>query len=102
MRVNMYVGNNYYYTVDTQVAKNFVELYKKKNKKELPPGYAPGAGYAMTRLILLGMKKANSTEVTEVIKALEGLTTKGHVGELEIVARNHQTLRPYVVLKDRK
>src|SRR3546814_14421779 len=39
------------------------------------------------------------SEVPEVIKALEGLKTKGLVGDLEIVARNHQTLRPYFVLK---
>src|SRR3546814_5653936 len=86
MRQNMYVGTNYYYTVDTPVAKNFVELYKKKTKKDLPPGYAPGAGYAMTRLILIGMEKAKSNEVPDVIKALEGFTTKGLGGDLHILA----------------
>lgn len=99
MRQNMYVGTNYYYTVDTPIGKNFVELYKKKTRKDLPPGYAPGAGYDMTRLILEGMKKANSIEVPEVIKALEGMKGPSLVGNVYIDPRNHQTLRPYFVLK---
>src|SRR3546814_18095622 len=51
MRENMYVGTNYYYTVDTPVAKKFVELYQKKTKKDLPPGYAIARASGRERVV---------------------------------------------------
>jgi len=102
MRENMYVGSNFYYTIDTPVAKAFVAKYKKRNAKGLPPGYGPAAGYGLTRMVLNGMKKANSTNVQDVIRALEGFEIDGLVGHMKVLARNHQTIRPYFVLKCKK
>lgn len=98
MRANLQVGTNYYYTVDTAENKAFVAAYKKKTGG-IPPGYGPGAGYGLMKMTLLGMQKANSTEPEKVIKALEGMKGKNFVGNFEIVAKNHQTVRPYFVLK---
>ncbi|MGI9418454.1 MAG: ABC transporter substrate-binding protein [Geminicoccaceae bacterium] len=98
MRANLIVGSNYYYTVDTPGNKAFVEAYKKKSGG-IPPGYGPGAGYGLMKMVLLGMQKANSTEPADVIKALEGLKGKNFVGDFEIEARNHQTVRPFFVLR---
>lgn len=98
MRANLIVGSNYYYTVDTPGNKAFVEAYKKKSGG-IPPGYGPGAGYGLMKMVLLGMQKAKSTEPVDVIKALEGLKGKNFVGDFEIEARNHQTVRPFFVLR---
>lgn len=99
MRQNMLVGTNFYYTIDTPVAKKFVAEYRKQDSKGLPPGYAPGASYGCMRMVLAGMRAAKSTDVPAVIKATEGLKIDDLVGEQTVVARNHQTVRPYFVLK---
>jgi len=98
MRSNLIVGTNYYYTVDTPENKAFVAAYKKKSGG-VPPGYGPGAGYGVMKMFLTGMEAANSTDPVKVITALEGMKGKNFVGDFMINARNHQTVRPYFVLK---
>ena len=98
MRANLQFGTNYYYTVDTPGNKSFVAAYKKKSGG-IPPGYAPGAGYGLMKMTLLGMQKANSTDPKKVIQALEGLKGKNFVGDFAINGRNHQTARPYFVAR---
>jgi branched-chain amino acid transport system substrate-binding protein len=51
------------------------------------------------KMVLRGMKKANSTKPVDVIKALEGEKGKNFVGDFYINARNHQTVRPFFVLR---
>ena len=72
--------------------------YKKKTNG-IPPGYAPGAGYGLMKMILLGMEKSGSTDPKEVIKTLEGMKGKAFFGDFEINPNNHQTVRPFFVLK---
>ena len=98
MRGNLIVGTNYYYEVDTPGNKAFVAAYKKKSGG-VPPGYGPGAGYGLMKMVLRGMKKANSTNPVDVIKALEGEKGKNFVGDFYINERNHQTVRPFFVLR---
>src|SRR5262249_57940472 len=97
IRENMWVGSNFYYTADTPVARAFTQSYRAKYGN--PPGYAPAAAYGMTRLTLKAMDKANSAEVPEVIKALEGMETDDLVGAMRVDARTHQTLRPYFFMR---
>jgi branched-chain amino acid transport system substrate-binding protein len=99
MRQNMIVGTNFYYTIDTPVARKFVAEYRKQDASGRPPGYAPGAAYGCMRMVLAGMRAAKSTDVPAVIKATEELAINDLVGAERVVARNHQTLRPYFVLK---
>jgi branched-chain amino acid transport system substrate-binding protein len=96
-RDNLWVGTNAYYTVDTPVAKKFAETYQ--NKFGVPPGYAPNAAYAMTRLVLRAMGKAQSTEVADVVKALEGWETEDWPGKLRLNPQTHQTERNYFFLR---
>ena len=102
IRSNMLVGTNYYYSVDTPVSKAFVAAYKEKDPHGNPPGYAPGAAYALARMTIAGIRRANSTDVKKVITALEGAQIDGLVGREKIEAWNHQTIRPYFVLKTKK
>ena len=81
-RENMIVGTNFYYQIDTPVAKDFVKKYKAQSKDNQPPGYAPGAAYAMTRIVLAGIRKAGSGKVQDVVKALEGYEGEDLVGSL--------------------
>src|SRR2546422_5531490 len=97
IRQNMWVGSNFYYTADTPVAKNFVKNYRAKFGT--PPGYAPSAAYSMTRLMLAGFDKAKSTEVQDVIKALEGIEVNDLLGRMRVDPATHQTLRPYFFLR---
>jgi branched-chain amino acid transport system substrate-binding protein len=97
IRENLWVGTNFYYTADTPAAKEFVKNYQAKFK--LPPGYAPSASYPMTRLLLAGFERANSAEVQDVIKALEGIEINDIVGPMRVDAATHQTLRPYFFLR---
>src|SRR3989475_2711936 len=82
IRENLWVGTNFYYTADTPVAKSFVNSYQAKFGT--PPGYAPSAAYSMTRMLLAAMDKAKSTEVADVVKALEGLQIDDVVGPMRV------------------
>ena len=97
IRENLWVGTNFYYTVDTPVAKKFVADYRAKFKT--PPGYAPSASYSMTRLMLAGFDKAKSVEVQDVIRALEGIEVNDLLGPMRVDGATHQTLRPYFFLR---
>ena len=97
-RANLIVGSNYYYKVDTPGNKAFVAAYRKKSGG-VPPGYGPGAGYGLMKMVLRGMKKANSTNPVDVIRALEGEKGNNFVGDFYINGRNHQTVRPFFVMR---
>jgi branched-chain amino acid transport system substrate-binding protein len=102
IRANMLVGTNFYYTVDTPVAEEFVEDYKREDRHGNPPGYAPSAAYALARMTIEGIRRAGTSDVQEVVRALEGAEVDGLVGRVKILARNHQSIRPYYVLKTKK
>ncbi len=96
-RENLWTGTNGYYTMDTPVAKKFTEAYEKKFG--IPPGYAATASYSMTRLVLRGIERANSTESADVVKALEGWETEDWPGKVWINPKTHQTVRDYFFLR---
>lgn len=100
IRSNMIVGTNFYYTADTPVAKSFVARYQKQEGN--PPGYAPSAAYSLMRATIEGIRRANSTNPQDCIKALEGAEIDDITGKMKIQANNHQCIRPYYVLKAKK
>jgi len=97
IRENIWVGSNFYYTADTPVAKELVKNYSAKFGN--PPGYAPSAAYSMTRLLLAGFDKANSAEVQDAVKALEGIELNDIVGRMRMDAATHQNIRPYFFMR---
>jgi branched-chain amino acid transport system substrate-binding protein len=96
-RENLWTGTNGYYTIDTPIAKKFTEMYEKKYG--IPPGYAATASYSMTRLVLRGIERANSTEPADVVRALEGWETEDWPGRVWINPKTHQTVRDYFFLR---
>ena len=53
----------------------------------------------MTRLVLRGIERANSTEPADVIKALEGWETEDWPGKVWINPKTHQTVRDFFFLR---
>jgi len=100
IREGLYVGTNFYYTVDNPIARKFVEDYRSKYNE--PPGYAPAAAYSMTRIMLLAMERAKSTDSDAIVRALEGWEGETILGKLKIRAEDHQAIRPYFLLKCKK
>jgi branched-chain amino acid transport system substrate-binding protein len=96
-RDNLWTGTNGYYTIDTPVARTFAQVYEKRYG--VPPGYAATASYSMTRLVLRGIERANSTEAADVVKALAGWETEDWPGKVWINLKTHQTVRDYYFLR---
>jgi branched-chain amino acid transport system substrate-binding protein len=63
------------------VAKSFVESYKKKTGKKVPESYAFEA-YDSIRIILQAIKEANSTKPADIITALENIKYEGALGTI--------------------
>ena len=77
-------------------AEAFVKAYKDKYNGELP-AYTSADQYAAIQLMAAAINKANSTDVSAVRSALSGLETDTVLGEVEVRAADHQTVRPIVM-----
>ncbi len=98
IRDGNYLGGNYHYTVGSDVQKRFVKEYKKRHGSV--PRYASGAAYAMTRLVLLAMERAKSSDPEKVIDVLENnFQYDGIFGKTKIQGENHQVVRPYMFMR---
>jgi branched-chain amino acid transport system substrate-binding protein len=97
MRGGLILGENYFYTIDTPVNREFVDAYRKKYGSL--PGYAAAYGYDSFRTVLLAMEKAKTVEIPKVIETMEGMHYDGLLGPSSIDAATHQTVRPYFVVQ---
>lgn len=93
----VFVGAQYWHTVDTPGNKELVELYRKEHNKN--PSYGVAMGWVGGKLLVEGMKKAGSTEPAAVVKALEGLEYEGLTGKETVRAGDHQVIKNYYLLK---
>jgi branched-chain amino acid transport system substrate-binding protein len=73
-------------------AEAFVKAYKEKYNGELPP-YTSADQYGAIQLIAAAVSKAKSTEIDAVRTALRGLKTEIVLGDVEVRAGDHQTIR---------
>ncbi len=97
MRQGLVLGQNYYHTIDNPANASFVARYQKKYNSV--PAYAGAYGYDSFRTILVAMERAKSTNVPDVLRAMEGLKFEGVLGAATIDPNTHQTVRPYFVVK---
>lgn len=93
----IYVGVQYWHTIDTEANRRFVQL--TRDAFGVTPGYSLAAGYACTRLILDGMAKAGSTKPADVVAAVEGLAYDGVTGPERVRAEDHQVVKDYYLLQ---
>jgi len=77
-------------------AEAFVKAYKEKYNGELPP-YTGADQYTAIQLMAAAIDKAKSTDVDAVRAALAGLKTETVLGNIEVRAADHQTIRPLAV-----
>ena len=73
-------------------AEAFVKAYKEKYNGELPP-YTSADQYGAIQLIAAAVNKAKSTEIDAVRTALRGLKADTVLGDVEVRAGDHQTIR---------
>jgi branched-chain amino acid transport system substrate-binding protein len=76
---------------------DFVAAFEKRFNKK--PAYLAADAYLSFMLLHEAIRKAGSTDVPAVRKALEGLKFSTIVGEVQMRAGDHQLIRPMVVVQ---
>jgi branched-chain amino acid transport system substrate-binding protein len=76
-------------------AEAFVKAYKDKYG-QVPP-YTGADQYTAIELMAAAINKAKSTDVNALRTALEGLKTDTVLGNIEVRAADHQTIRPMAI-----
>ena len=77
-------------------AEAFVKAYREKYNGETP-AYTAADQYAAIQLMAAAINKANSTDVSAVRTALSGIKADTVLGNVEVRAADHQTLRPILM-----
>ena len=77
-------------------AEAFVSAWKEKYNGQLPP-YTAADQYTAIELMAAAVNKAKSTDVNAVRSALEGLKATTLLGDVEVRAADHQTIRPMAI-----
>ncbi|MFT4117155.1 ABC transporter substrate-binding protein [Bradyrhizobium sp.] len=77
-------------------AEAFVKAWKEKYNGQLPP-YTAADQYAAIELMAAALNKAKSTDVNTLRSTLEGLKATTVLGDVEIRAGDHQTIRPMAI-----
>lgn len=92
----VYFGCQFWHDVDVPLTKKLCEVWKKKYNRL--PSYPEAASYIITKVQIMGIQKAGTTDTMAVVKALEGLQYKGLTGVETIQAFDHQTKKNYYLL----
>ena len=92
----VYFGCNFWHGVDTPGARAVAEVVKAKTGDV--PNYLHACGYAVVQVLVEGIKKAGTTDVPAVIKALEGMSYEGPTGLETVRAEDHQVIKDYYLM----
>ena len=92
----VYFGCNFWHGVDTPGARQVAEVVKAKTGDV--PNYLHACGYAVAQVLIEGIKKANSVEVPDIIKAMEGMSYEGPTGTETVRAEDHQVIKDYYLM----
>lgn len=87
----LYFGIQYWHDLKTPGNLQLLEAYSKLYKDK--PNHSFATAFACTQVIAEGIRKANSTECSKVIQALEGLQYEGICGTETVRAGDHQILK---------
>lgn len=93
----IYMGAQYWHSIDTPANKNLVELTRKQYG--INPNYVIAVNYSTTKLIIDAIKEAKSDYPATVIAKLEGYKYKGVTGDEEVRGFDHQVIKNYYLLK---
>lgn len=95
--VGVWSSQSYHAGMPGKVNADFVAAFEKRFGKK--PPYLAADAYLSFMLLHEAIRKAGSTDVAEVRKALEGLKVNTLVGDVQMRAGDHQLLRPLVVVQ---
>ncbi|MBU0732724.1 MAG: ABC transporter substrate-binding protein [Proteobacteria bacterium] len=92
----VYFGCQFWHDVNVPLTKKLCDVWKKKYNRF--PSYPEASAYIMTKMEIMGIQKAGTTDTAAVVKALEGMQYDGITGVEEIQAFDHQTKKNYYLL----
>jgi branched-chain amino acid transport system substrate-binding protein len=97
---DVYVGIQYYHTIDTPENKRVVEAFHKKYKAWMP--YTGALGYQCVKTNLQAIERAGTTDVEKVIAAWEDFEYDGVTGKEVYRACDHQCVKPYYTVRGKR
>lgn len=92
----VYFGCNFWHEVDTPGGREVAAVVKAKTGDV--PNYLHACGYAVAQLLVDGIKKAGTTDVPAVIKAMEGMAYQGPTGLETVRPEDHQVIKDYYLM----
>jgi branched-chain amino acid transport system substrate-binding protein len=92
----VYFGCNFWHGVDSPGGRQVAELVKAKTGDV--PNYLHACGYAVAQVLIEGARRANSTDVPAMIKAMEGMSYEGPTGTETVRAEDHQVIKDYYLM----
>jgi branched-chain amino acid transport system substrate-binding protein len=93
----IYVGQNYYHTIDNPVNRKLVAAYYEKYGVMIP--FTAASGYQPVKVMLESIKRAGSADVKKVIAAWEGYEYNGITGREVYRKCDHQCIKPYYTVR---
>jgi branched-chain amino acid transport system substrate-binding protein len=93
----VYFGTQFWHTENVPVTQKLNKIWQTKYKRF--PSYPEASAYIMTKLQIMGIEKAGTTDQDAVIRALEGMKYDGPTGAEEIQAFDHQVKKKYYLLR---
>jgi branched-chain amino acid transport system substrate-binding protein len=93
----VYFGCQFWHNVDAPVTQNLNKIWQAKYNRF--PSYPEASAYIMTKLQIMGMEKAGTTDPDAVVPILEGMKYDGPTGPEEIQAFDHQVKKKYYLLR---
>lgn len=95
--VGVWSSQSYHASLPGKANADFVAAFEKRFGKK--PAYLAADAYLSFIVLNEAIKKAGSTDVAAVRKALEGIKLNTIVGEVQMRAADHQMVRPLVVVQ---
>ena len=92
----VYFGCQFWHDVDVPLTKKLCDVWKKKYNRL--PSYPEAASYIITKVQIMAIQKAGTTDTAAVVKALEGMQYDGITGVEKVQAFDHQTKKNYYLL----
>ena len=88
---DIYFVTPFWHLGNSPVNQEFLNVWQKRNNSK--PNYLEASGYFAAKVIIDGIKKANSTDTMQVIQALEGMVFQGPSGDEPIRKEDHQVVK---------
>jgi branched-chain amino acid transport system substrate-binding protein len=97
---DIWVGAQYYHTIDTPLNKRLNEIWRKRHGAWM--NYSGANVYSCVKPNLDAIQRAGTTDVMKVIAALEDFEFDGVTGKEVYRKCDHQAIKPYYTLRCKK